>query len=88
MTRKEKKTGNQDSLELVLIRRVYDNFELGMITAILSENSIPYILKDMGTGGYMRIIGGQSLYGTEILVEESFFDKASEIVASILEEEQ
>ncbi|MCK9443767.1 MAG: DUF2007 domain-containing protein [Tissierellaceae bacterium] len=72
-----------EPLQLALLRVVQDSFQLGIITALLSENNIPYILKDQGAGGYMRIIGGQSLYGTEILVEESFFEKANEIVNTI-----
>ena len=31
----------------------------------------------------MRIISGGSLYGTDILVEEGFFERASEIIGSI-----
>lgn len=83
MTKKINNLKDEDTLQLELLKVVYDNFELGTITALLSENNIPYILKDQGTGGYMRIIGGKSLYGTEILVEESFFEKANEIVNTI-----
>ncbi|NLV87856.1 MAG: DUF2007 domain-containing protein [Tissierellia bacterium] len=73
---------NKD-IELVVLRTVDNNMDLGVITNLLEENNIPYLLRDHGTGGYMRIISGGSLYGTDILVEEGFFERASEIIGSI-----
>ncbi|NLK43211.1 MAG: DUF2007 domain-containing protein [Tissierellia bacterium] len=81
----DKNKGNQENkdIQLVLLKTVNNNIELGLITNLLEENNIPYLLRDPGTGGYMRIIGGGSIYGTDILVEESFFERASEIIGSI-----
>jgi len=70
-----------DEIELVLLKNVNNNFELGLIKSILEDNHIPYIIKDSGTGGYMRIISGDSLYETEVLVEKSTFEKANSIIA-------
>lgn len=74
---------NEKDIKLVVLKTVDNNFDLELITNLLKENNIPYILKDNGTGGYMRIIAGSSIFGTDILVEESFFEKAYEILESI-----
>lgn len=75
-----KENEHLDEIELVILKVINNNFELGLIKSILEENQIPYIVKDRGTGGYMRIISGDSLYETEILVEKSTFEKANSII--------
>lgn len=69
-----------DDLELVLLKTINNEYELNLIKGLLEENEIPYIVKDYGIGGYMRIIGGTSPYRTDILVERSQFKKANEII--------
>lgn len=73
-------TKNKDDLEIVLLRSTNNNYELDLIKTLLEENQIPYILKEKGSGQYMRIIGGASIYGTDILVEKSLFEKANNIL--------
>ena len=67
-------------IQLILLKSVNNNFDLGMVTNILEENKIPFILKDPGAGSYMRIISGQSFSGTNIYVEEASFERAVEIL--------
>ena len=74
---------NKDELKLVLLRTVNDNIEFNLTKALLEDNDIPYIVKDYGVGGYMRIIGGDSFTRTDILVEESFYEKANDILEQI-----
>ncbi len=74
---------NKDKINLRKLRSVTNEIELGMIKEILEDNNIPYILKDKGSGAYMRIITGSSPFSTEIMVEESEFDKANKILESI-----
>jgi hypothetical protein len=69
-----------DDIELVLLKTASNNQELDLIKNLLDENSIPYILKDHGSGGYMRIITGSSLYGTDVLVEKMEFEEAKAIL--------
>ena len=38
------------------------------------------MIKDHGSGGYMRIASGYSIYGTDILVEKSMYQKAKVII--------
>lgn len=74
---------NKDKINLRKLRSVTNEIELGMIKEILEDNNIPYILKDKGSGAYMRIITGSSPFSTEIMVEESEFDKANKILETI-----
>jgi hypothetical protein len=55
-----------------------------MITSILEDNKIPYIIKNKGSGSYMRIITGSSPFKTDILVEKRSFDKAYELIIPII----
>lgn len=69
-----------DNIEMVILKTTSDNYELSLIKGLLDDASIPYVLKDHGIGGYMRVFGGSSLYGTDILVEASMFEVAMAII--------
>ncbi len=71
-----------DEIELVLLRTVNNDYELNLTVAILDEHNIPYVVRDHGIGGHMRLISGTSLYRTDILVEKSMYEK----IKSILDE--
>lgn len=74
---------NADDINIIKLRSISNEIELGMIKEILKDNNIPYIVKDYGSGGYMRIISGGSLFGTDIMVKEADFDKANSLLESI-----
>ena len=74
------KEKHSDDIEMVLLKTTDSSPELNFIINILDENGIPYILKDRGIGGYMRIAAGFSLYGTDILVEKSTLEEAKDIL--------
>ena len=71
---------DSDSFELTLLTTANNDHELNLMKNLLEEHDIAYMIKDYGTGGYMRIITGSSLYGTDILVEKSEFEKAKAIL--------
>lgn len=71
----------KNDLQLVILRTVNNDYDLNSLKAILDEENIPYIIKDRGIGGYMRVIGGNHLYGTDILVEESVVERAEKILS-------
>jgi hypothetical protein len=80
----KKKRNKSNEIELVLLKSINNNYDLDIITTILDDNNIPYIIKEHGAGGYMRIIGGDtSLYRTDILVEKSTYEQAREIIDQI-----
>lgn len=74
---------NKDGINIIKLRSISNEMELGMIKGILDDNNIPYIVKDYGSGGYMRIIGGSSLFRTDVMVNEVDFDKANSLLESI-----
>ena len=71
---------NKNNIEMVLLKTIYNSVELNFIKNLLDENAIPYIMQDYGSGGYMRIASGFSIYGTDILVEKSMYEKAKTII--------
>lgn len=77
MAKKEK---GSNEINTVLLRTTNNNIELNIIKELLEQNEIPYIIKDHGVGGYMRIISGDSIYGTDILVEESIIERAESLI--------
>lgn len=72
-------------LELVTLIESDNEFELGVVTAILDDNGIPYIIKNKGSGGYMRIVTGSSPFGTSIVVEKSMLERARELIIPVTE---
>lgn len=78
MTKKEK---GSNEINPVVVRTTNNNLDLNIIKDILDQNKIPYIVRDRGVGGHMRIVSGDSIYGTDILVEESVFERADSIIS-------
>lgn len=72
--------GKENQSEWLKVKSVSNGFTLDMVQGILDDNHIPYMLKDMGSGGYMRIATGNSMFGTDILVERSDYEKAMELL--------
>ncbi len=72
-----------EEINLVLLRTLYNEFELGMITSLLEDNNIPFIVKDYGSGGYMRIISGGSPFRTDIMVDEAAYETANKLLEQI-----
>lgn len=77
------KKKRDEDLELVVLKAVNNQHELDFIKILLEDNNIPFIVKDYGSGGYMRIIGGSSMYRTDILVERSMFEKAKALLDEV-----
>lgn len=77
------KESNKDEIQLVLLKTTQDQYKFLTIKTILEEAEIPFIVKDSGSGGYMRIIGGTSVYPTDILVEKSMFERANKLIEDL-----
>jgi len=75
-----KKGNSKKDIELVNLKTTNNNYELSIIESILKDNSIPYILHDYESGAYMRLYAGPSLYGTDIMVNKSDFERAIELI--------
>ena len=68
----------RDGMELLTTAR--DDVELVVIKSILDGEEIPYLAEDRGCGGLVRVITGNSVYGTDILVPTAFLERAKEIL--------
>lgn len=74
---------SSDGLDLIKLRSTVNEIELSMMKEILEDNNIPFIIKDHGPGGHMRIIGRKSLYGTDVMIDKRDFDRANALLESI-----
>ena len=61
-----------------------DEYEINQACSILSDNNIPFIRKDYGSGSYMNIYFGQSFQEKKIFVNEEYHEKALELLSTIL----
>ena len=68
----------REGMELLTTAR--DDVELSVLKSILDGEEIPYLAKDRGSGALVRIITGNSMYGTDILVPAECLEKAAEIL--------
>jgi len=84
----DNKDNNSNDIQLSLLRTIHNNYELSLIKSILEDNNIPYIVKDYGVGGYMRIYTGTSFERTDILVEKSSLEEAEKLIESIILNEE
>ena len=69
-----------DEIEIALLRTINNNYELELIKNLLEDADIPYLIKERGIGSYMRMISGDSMYGTDIFIEEKLLEKAESIL--------
>lgn len=67
----------------VKLKSISNEIELAMIKEILGDNNIPYIIKEYGAGGHMRIISGGSLFSGDIMVSKSDLDKSNDLLKSL-----
>lgn len=67
-------------MEEKIIFESSDELMITQIEALLKDNDITYIRRDLGCGSYMTIIMGQSYSTKQILVSEADFDKAKELI--------
>ena len=85
-SKKEKKAA--ENVELVLLTTLHSGYELGIIKSILEDNKIPYIIKDVAAGGYLRIGTGTVVNDAYILVEKSHLEKAKNLIGGICSVEE
>ena len=56
------------------------NFKTSLIENMLAEEKIPFISRDLGIGGYFKVLGGYSVFGTSIYVNKQDYPRAKELV--------
>lgn len=72
----------------VLLLETEDEFKYITVKQILDDNNIPYIIKDKGSGGYMRLISGYSIYLKGIFVSSEDYKQAYNLVKEFIEKER
>ena len=66
-----------------LLMTVYNPSELVVIKSVLDDAQIPFLAKDRGAGGSMKVIAGYSVFGTDIFVLEEHLDTAKALFENV-----
>lgn len=69
-----------------LLTTLYDTVAAELVGALLTEEGIPFLRKDRGTGGMMRILAGTTLSPIDIYVPDTRLDEARELLAAMAED--
>lgn len=72
-----------DNLE-VQVYSSMNEYEVNQVAEILTENSIPFIRKEEGSGAYMSLYMGQSIQEKKIYVAAKDLDKALELISGFI----
>jgi hypothetical protein len=69
--------GDKDT---VLLTTTHDDVEKMIISGILEEEKIPFLVKDRGAGEAVRVVTGYSMYGCDIYVPTALLEKANALL--------
>ncbi len=69
--------------DVELLLSVTDTVEADLIINTLKNNNIECFKKDKGTGSYMNLYMGYSIYGQEIYVNQEDYEQAKQICEEI-----
>ena len=69
--------------DLELLVTVNDRIYQSIIESILTDNEIPFISKERGSGAAVKVITGFSLFGTDIFVLKSHIERARELLSEL-----
>lgn len=72
-------SSHDDNLELLIT--VYDSLQLSIYSEILRGAKIPYLAKERGSGGCVKIIAGYSMYGTDLFVLRENLEEAQALIS-------
>ncbi|MBQ2734711.1 MAG: DUF2007 domain-containing protein [Clostridia bacterium] len=65
---------------VAVLTTVHGNVELSVVRSILEGEEIPFRVRDRGAGGVVRIVAGDSPFACDVLVPETYLEKATEIL--------
>lgn len=72
-----------EGMKPVKVYSCADRVQADMITETLNEQGIPAYSESKGSGDYMNIYMGTSMFGNEIYVNEKDQDKAKELISAL-----
>ena len=70
-----------------LLVTVYDNVRLSMVRSLLEAESIPYLIRERGSGSAVKIVTGISSFGSDVYVPASKLETATDAIAVLLGED-
>ena len=70
-----------------LLVTVYDNVQLSMVRSLLEAESIPYLIRERGSGSAVKIVMGVSSFGSDVYVPATKLEEATDAIAALLGEE-
>ena len=68
---------------LSLLASFYDPVSLSIAEELLHDAGIPYMKKERGSGGAVRVIAGFQTFGSDIFVREEDKERAAETIAPL-----
>lgn len=63
-----------------LLTTVHGDAERALVCGILEGEQIPYLAKDRGSGGAVRVITGFSMFGTDLFVPTERLEQARAVL--------
>ena len=66
--------------DLELLVTVNDRIYQSMIESVLTDNEIPFLSKERGSGSAVKVITGFSLFGTDIFVLRTDSERARNLL--------
>ena len=66
-----------------LLVTVYDNVQLSMVRSLLEAESIPYMIRERGSGSAVKIVMGVSSFGSDVYVPTSKIEEATDTIATL-----
>lgn len=71
----------KNQYEEILLFSSVNDYQINEISAMLTENEIPFIRKDYGVGAYMNLYMGHSYEQKSIFVSKEDYNKALELIS-------
>ena len=72
--------------ELPLLASFFDPVSLAIAEEMLQEAEIPYLKKERGCGGAVRILTGYQSFGTDLYVKKADEERATELLTPLFEQ--
>ena len=73
-------SAHDDNVELLFT--IYEPTELAVVESILRDADIPYLCRERGSGGMMKVLAGFSVFGTDVFVLKEHLETAKGIFES------
>ncbi|MBR2293456.1 MAG: DUF2007 domain-containing protein [Clostridia bacterium] len=74
--------------ELALAATTDNHIQIMIWESLLRDAEIPYLLKERGSGSAMKVIGGYSVFNTDLYVRREQLEAARELLTAPMEEDE